>query len=281
MQNVKQIWEETSKQLKKVYDRREAETISYILLEDLFGISKTDILTAEILPFKKEELEAYIHRILQHEPIQYVTGLAHFYGRVFKIKPGALIPRPETEELCSLIIEENRIEKPKVLEVGVGSGCIGITLALEMGGPVFGTDVSNEALEIAESNAQLLGAKLTLTKSDILTTELTTTDLDILVSNPPYIPEQDKGKMHENVLRYEPDLALFVSDDDPLIFYRMIAKRGLNALKKNGRLYFEIHERFGDDTKKLLVNMGYENIIIHRDMQGKDRMLSATNSASR
>ncbi len=281
MENLRQIWEETSKQLEKVYDRREAESISCILIEDLFGINKVDILTSEPSPFKKEELERYIQRLLQNEPIQYVTGLAHFYGRIFKIKPKTLIPRPETEELCDLILEENTIENPEILEVGVGSGCIGITLALEANGKAYGTDVSNEALEISKLNAHLLEANITFVKSDILTEELPVTDLDILVSNPPYIPEQDKEKMHENVLRYEPDLALFVPNDDPLIFYRSIAERGLYALKKNGKLYFEIHERYGEDVQRLLESLGYKHVIVHKDMQGKERMVSAINSTNK
>ena len=145
---------------------------------------------------------------------------------------------------------------------------------------VFGTDVSGAALELANANASLLGAGVTFLKHDILTEPLTLDSLDILVSNPPYIPNSDKRMMHPNVLNHEPEIALFVPDDDPLIFYRRIAEEGRNALKDGGRLYFEIHENYGPQVKSLVESMGYTEVKVHLDMQGKDRMLSATNSAN-
>lgn len=277
MKNVKQIWQETAKQLEKVYDRREAENITYFLLEDAFGASKTAILFEEEVEVASDQLDGYIQKLLLHEPIQYVTGIADFYGRKFHIEPGALIPRPETEELVELILKENQVQNPRILDVGVGSGCIAVTLALELDTLVYGTDISKEAIGIAKKNAQQLGAKTQLYLSDILKEDLSEISLDILISNPPYIPEKEKGQMNKNVTQHEPDLALFVPDTDPLIFYKRIADLGLKSLKKEGKLYFEIHENFGIEIKAYLETVGYSEVNIHRDMQGKDRMLSALN----
>ncbi|SNS56820.1 release factor glutamine methyltransferase [Ekhidna lutea] len=274
MKNVKQIWQETAKQLEKVYDRREAENISHLLLEDLFGVSRAAIISDELLDLNDAKLKQSIGRLLKHEPIQYITGVADFYGRKFHIAPGALIPRPETEELVDLIIQENKIRNPRILDVGVGSGCIAVSLAIKLGGNVFGTDLSKEALEIAAKNAQELGAKINFTQHDILSSPLPEGELDILVSNPPYIPLRDQKEMRVNVLKYEPELALFVPDDDPLIFYKRIAVEGLKSLKKGGKLYFEIHENFGIEVKAHLQAVGYSEVNIHKDMQGKHRIVS-------
>jgi release factor glutamine methyltransferase len=280
MHKVKQIWEETAKQLEKVYDRREAENISYLLLEDLYEISRSSILTDDSLEIDKLILHDAIGRLLNNEPIQYVTGVADFYGRKFHLQLGALIPRPETEELVDLIIRENKISKPRILDMGVGSGCIAITLAIETKGVVFGTDISEEAISIAKKNTADLGAQVDFFENDILHEELPENELDILVSNPPYIPKAEKERMRENVTRYEPDLALFVPDDDPLLFYRRIADLGLSGLKRGGKLYFEIHENFGEEVKAYLQDAGYSEVKVHQDMQGKDRIVCATNSTS-
>ncbi|MBC6401167.1 MAG: peptide chain release factor N(5)-glutamine methyltransferase [Ekhidna sp.] len=275
--DARQIWEETSKQLEKVYARREAENISYLLLEDLLMLRKADILTGMRKDLKEKALSEAIERMLQNEPLQYVTGIAHFYGRKFKIKEGVLIPRPETEELVDLIIKENNITEPKILDVGVGSGCIGITLALETKGKVTGTDISEDALSVASANASLLEASIIFKKNDILYEESGEKQLDILVSNPPYIPESDRHKVHANVSDNEPDAALFVSDEAPLIFYKRIGEEGKRCLKTGGKLYFEIHEQYGNEVKNLLETLDYRQVSVHKDMQGKDRMVSAIN----
>lgn len=280
MHKVKQIWEETAKQLEKVYDRREAENISYLLLEDLYEISRSSILTDDSLEIDKLILHDAIGRLLNNEPIQYVTGVTDFYGNKFHLQPGALIPRPETEELVDLIIRENKISKPRILDVGVGSGCIAITLAIETKGVVFGTDISEEAISMAKKNTADLGAQVAFSENDILHEKLPENELDILVSNPPYIPKAEKERMRENVTRYEPDLALFVPDDDPLIFYKRIADLGLSGLKRGGKLYFEIHENYGEEVKAYLQDVGYSEVKVHQDMQGKDRIVCATNSTS-
>ncbi|MDE0471970.1 MAG: peptide chain release factor N(5)-glutamine methyltransferase [Ekhidna sp.] len=275
--DVKQIWGETAKQLKKVYSWREAQSISYLLLEDLFGLKKEDVIANTQKKIDKDKLREATERLLQNEPLQYATGIAHFYGRKFKIKRETLIPRPETEELVHLIIKENNITTPKILDVGTGSGCIGITLALETKGEVIATDISGDALIIASANASRLKALMVFKKHDILHEELRERQLDILVSNPPYLPESDKHKMHANVLDYEPKAALFVSDEDPLMFYKKIGKEGKRCLKTEGKLYFEIHERYGNEVKNLLKNLDYRQVKIHKDMQEKNRMVSAVN----
>lgn len=280
MQNVKQIWQETAKQLQKVYDKRESENIAYLLFEDLLGVDRPTILAESYSGLDTGKLDGAIRRLLNYEPIQYVTGIADFYGRKFEIASGALIPRPETEELVSMIVRENAVEKPKILDVGVGSGCIAIILSLEIKGEVFGTDVSVDALKIAKRNAQRLGATVSFYEQDILKKGILKQNLDIIVSNPPYIPEKEKGFMHSNVLRYEPKQALFVPDDDPILFYQRIAEEGLTSLKQGGKLYFEIHENFGKEVQEYLIQLGYMEVSIHQDMQGKDRMISAINSAN-
>ena len=279
--NVRQIWEETVKQLEKVYDRREAENISYILFEDQFQVSKSDILLDDKKTLDQPKLHKSIERLLASEPIQYVTGITEFYGRNFEIQPGVLIPRPETEELVDLILKANAIETPKILDLGVGSGCIAISLALETRSSVFATDVSKEAIHIAKRNASRLNAEVSFIQHDILSSNLPFEGLDILVSNPPYIPASDEREMHANVLDFEPDLALFVPNDDPLIFYLRIGEEGLHSLKEGGCLYFEIHEKYGLEIKQLLESQGYRHVVVHKDMQGKDRMISAINSANR
>ncbi len=280
MQNVKQIWQETAKQLEKVYDRREAENISFLLLEDAFDIKRMDILAEENKTVSLDRLDILLKRLLKNEPIQYVTGVADFYGRKFSLSPGALIPRPETEELCELILKENKIDKPRILEVGVGSGCIAITLSLELGVEVFGTDISEEAIGVAKRNSAALESAVLIYESDVLAENLPEDELDILVSNPPYIPQQDHHEIRENVTKYEPDVALFVPNDDPILFYKRIADLGLKSLKKGGKLYFEIHENYGGDVISYLGKKGYTAMHVHKDMHGKDRMVSATNSTN-
>ncbi len=272
---LRHIWKETTKQLIKVYDEREATNISYLLLEDLFDAKREDVVSGFHIEVDALKLQVAIDRLLGCEPLQYVTEMAYFFGRKFHVEPRVLIPRPETEELVCLILNENKIAEPRILDVGTGSGCIAITLALDTKGSIFATDISEEALKIAHDNASSLNAKVAFQMNDVIFQDLEVNGLDILVSNPPYIPESDRETMHPNVLEYEPSLALFVDNQTPLIFYERIGMQGLTSLKKGGRLYFEIHERYGLEVKSLLSNLGYQQIKVHQDMQGKDRMVSA------
>lgn len=221
-----------------------------------------------------EKLIADFERLKTGEPIQYILGKGPFYGREFIVTPDTLIPRNETEELVHLIIKENPKPKLRILDVGTGTGCIPISLALELKEPeVYGIDISEEALKIASLNAENLKAKVNFEKCDILTQVPKTRILDILVSNPPYIPIEEKGLMHRNVIDFEPELALFVTDEDPLIFYQKIAEKGKDLLKPGGKLYFEINERYGLLVSELLKILGYQSVKVHKDLNGKDRIV--------
>ena len=281
MKSIKEIWEEIAGKLADVYEPREARGVAKILLQDVFGIVQSDFLLDEGKKINEKELEKYVDRLLTHEPVQYVTGIAHFYGKEFKVEKGVLIPRPETEELVRLIVDQNTLGKPRVLDVGIGSGCIAISLAHELSARVYGIDISEKAVEVALINSRKLGADCEFSLCNVLETTPNIKDLDILVSNPPYVPNRDKLTMDLNVLDFEPEKALFVPDDNPLKFYRRIAEFGTDALKPAGRLYFEIHEAYAEELKFLVEETGYSEVVIYQDMQGKDRMLSAINSTSR
>jgi release factor glutamine methyltransferase len=274
MVSVRILWEETVEKLEKIYPRKEAEQIVYLLLEESFRIPKNAILLYEQLPVNTELFDSHVERLLLAEPIQYVINKAHFFGHDFYVDRSVLIPRPETEELVDLIVKRHQHEKISLLDIGTGSGCIAISLALALNGDFFAMDYSDEALHVAKQNAKNLKANVHFLNNDVLNEPFPVSDLDLIVSNPPYIPESDRNLMHRNVLDYEPDMALFVQNDDPLCFYRSIAEQGKLSLKKPGWLYFEIHELYGDAIVQLLNGLGY-SCNIHQDLQGKDRMVSA------
>jgi len=260
----------------EIYDVQEAENLVNWLLEHHLGMRRIDMmrfLEEEDLP---QKLWGDFDRLKAGEPIQYILGKAPFYGREFLVNSATLIPRNETEELVHLILKENKSEGLKVLDIGTGTGCIPISLALEMNRPeMYGLDVSKDALTIAAKNAKMLHASVTFLACNILEENPEVNDLDILVSNPPYIPEKGKSEMHQNVLDFEPGLALFVPDNDPLLFYRVIAEKGQKLLKPDGKLYFEIHEDFGTEVEELIQSLGYSGIRVLKDLNDKDRMIVA------
>lgn len=257
------------------YDSIEAENLVNWLLEHHLGLRRVDMmhfLEEDKLP---QALRFDFEKLKSGMPIQYILGHGPFYGREFLVTADTLIPRNETEELVHLIIKENPQPNLRVLDIGTGTGCIPITLALEMKNPeVFAVDISKEALEVASENAENLHAKVHFLRCDILKEMPQVEELDILVSNPPYIPIEEKGLMHSNVLDFEPGLALFVTDEDPLIFYRIISEKGKKLLKPTGKIYFEINERFGEPVTELLLTLGYQNVRIIKDLNGKDRMVT-------
>lgn len=261
------------------YDPIEAETLVNWLLEHHLGMRRVDMmhfLEEKDLP---EALKKDFERLKTGEPIQYILGQGPFYGREFKVSPATLIPRNETEELVHLIIKENLQANLRILDIGTGTGCIPITLALEMkNAELFGIDISEEALEIARENAKALQAKVKFLTCDILAEMPPLSDLDLIVSNPPYIPFNEKEEMHRNVLDFEPHLALFVSTDDPLVFYKKIVEKGKHLLKPHGKIYFEINERFGNDVVRVLSALNYNEIRIIKDLNGKERIISGHNS---
>lgn len=259
------------------YDKQEAESLVSWLFEHHLGWRRSDILNRADEASFPPKLFKDFERIKAGEPIQYILGKGPFYGREFLVTPATLIPRNETEELVHLIIKENRKDGLKILDVGTGTGCIPITLALEMANPeVFAVDISEDALEVARQNSDLLNAKVIFSTCDILTQAPAVRELDILVSNPPYIPVQEKNQMHKNVLDFEPGLALFVSNEDPLIFYRAIAEKGKQLLKPGGKLYFEINEKYGKQVADLLEELGYSEVKVLKDLNEKDRIAKAT-----
>lgn len=274
---TKQIFHETIKKLERVYDPSEARSIAKLLFEDGFGVYAPELALQEMTNIDPAILHECTTRLINNEPIQYITGVADFYGRTFDIRPGVFIPRPETEELVSLVLQEKRASNLAILEVGVGSGCIAVTLAVEVGREVYGTDISDEAISLTQKNATTLKGPTHLMSHDILSSNLPLSNLDVLVSNPPYIPKKERIWMRDNVLCFEPESALFVPDEDPLVFYKRIAEAGKQSLKKGGKVYVEIHEKFGVEVVNCFHALGYLHTKIHRDMQGKDRIVSAVN----
>ena len=274
MTTLQGLFQEYSNKIQKLYPKQEAESLVLWLFESYLGKKRMDILKNETLENLPSGLTIAVENLLMGMPIQYILGKGPFYGREFVVSPAVLIPRNETEELVHLIIKENPKESLHILDIGTGSGCIPVTLALEMKMPtVFGIDISEEALDIAKKNADLLQSKVDFIQSDILKEELPFEDLDIIVSNPPYVRHSEKNLMHTNVLAYEPHLALFVYDEDPLLFYREISQKAKKALKTGGKIYFEINEAFGKETKELMEKIGFEEVKIFEDLNGKERMV--------
>ena len=269
-------------QLKTIYEDSEAENISDWVIEYITGITKTDrIINKEIplSPGQELQINQYLHRLLLHEPVQYVLNEAWFYGLKFYVNKNVLIPRPETEELVEWIISDCKfpIDKLSILDIGSGSGCIPIALKKKLAkADVWSCDISQEALKVANQNATTLGVNVKFEELDFLNEEHRENlpAFDIIVSNPPYIPEKDKENMRSNVIDHEPATALFVPDNDALIFYKAIADFGKKHLIKNGIMYMEINESFGNKTSVLFQSKGYRTVL-KKDMQGKERMIKA------
>lgn len=262
--------------LEPLYGNGEARAITDYVLDVCFGLSKADILCGavdEMTAEKTAELNKIFGRLTEGEPVQYVLGRAEFSGRWFNVRPGVLIPRPETEELCAWITSDSKASgSPKVLDIGTGSGCIAITLQLDMPeSKVTAWDISADALDVARENAQLLGANVNFVRQDALNAK-PEGEWDVIVSNPPYICEKEKKDMAVNVLEHEPQTALFVPDADPLLFYRAITRLAVQTLSKGGRLYFEINPIYADDTCRMMRAEGMTAVELRSDMYGKQRM---------
>lgn len=262
--------------LEPLYGNGEARAITDYVLDVCFGLSKADILCGaveEMTAGKTAELNKIFGRLTKGEPVQYVLGRAEFSGRWFNVRPGVLIPRPETEEICAWITADSKASgSPKVLDIGTGSGCIAITLQLDMPeSKVTAWDISADALDVARENAQLLGANVNFVKQDALNAK-PEGEWDVIVSNPPYICEKEKKDMAVNVLEHEPHTALFVPDADPLLFYRAITRLAVQTLNKGGRLYFEINPIYADDTCRMMRAEGMTAVELRSDMYGKQRM---------
>lgn len=263
-----------------VFEATEAENFFAIILEELKGWKRIDLAMNPEYEMKGEEIAEWNGILAQLEaqrPIQYIFGKAYFYGLEFKVDENTLIPRPETEELVEWIITYSvNKQNLKVLDIGTGSGCIAISLAKNMKeAEVSAIDVSEKALGIAKENALANGADVTFHLMNILEAETLSEKYDIIVSNPPYVRHLEKAEIKPNVLEHEPHLALFVEDNDPLIFYRKIATLAKKHLTQNGRLYFEINQYLGPETVAMLEAQGFSNVILKKDFAGNDRMVLA------
>ncbi|MDD3566985.1 MAG: peptide chain release factor N(5)-glutamine methyltransferase [Bacteroidales bacterium] len=266
-------------ELESLYPLSEAKAIARIAIESVSNKSIHDAIANPQLTLSNDEstlLEYYISQLKLQKPIQYILGNTEFFGLNLRVTPSVLIPRPETEELVDWILKTHNSTSPSILDIGTGSGCIAIALAKNIpGAKVFALDISPEALVLASENAEKNDASVTFINKNILhlPTELDGSPFDIIVSNPPYVRESEKKLMEPNVLEYEPELALYVSDANPLEFYKAIASVAQKHLKPKGWVYCEINEAFGIETASIFAEMGFSDLTIRKDINGKERML--------
>ena len=274
MEKVSNILSYFREELSAVADEREITSWYYISMEYLLVYNRSDCIINSNQVLNKSQLskiKQIVAELKTHKPIQYILGKTEFYGLKIKVNEHTLIPRPETEQLVDWILKENFVA---ALDIGTGSGCIPIALAKHTDAKVLAIDVCEDALLIAEENAKNNEVEIDFIHQDILQTN-SLQKVDLIVSNPPYVLESEKEKMQENVLDYEPELALFVEDKNPLIFYKKIASLAINFLNENGKLFFEINAKFGKETIEMLADIGFVNIELKKDMNDKDRMIKA------
>lgn len=263
------------------YPDTEASAIAKAILTDVFQLSTTDLYASKDMNFstnQAEKLEVIITRLRANEPLQYILGNCYFCGLDFHVEPGVLIPRPETAELVEWIISDRKSsDSPiRILDIGTGSGCISISLAKNLPqSEVHAWDISEDAIRIASDNANRLDANVRFRQTDVLGQVPTNTMMNVIVSNPPYITEAERTDMDANVTDWEPDTALFVPDNAPLLFYERITDIGKQILTPDGTLYFEINQRFGTETVDMLRKKGYRNVELRKDLSGNDRMIKA------
>ena len=265
--------------LQEIYPPEEVKALSMLICCDMLGLDALDIYMGKdiiLSECKQRELENIIFRLQKNEPIQYIRGFAEFGGRKFKVAPGVLIPRPETEELVEVMLKEVP-SGARILDIGTGSGCIAISLSKMLpDAKVTAWDISDTALCIARRNNEALQASVCFVQRDVLAYVPGSGErYDVIVSNPPYVTESEKQEMERNVLDWEPFSALFVPDNDPLLFYRRIAELGKGMLASGGRLYFEINRAFGEATATMLRAQGYTNLRVLKDISGNDRIVIA------
>ena len=269
------------KELKQHYGTAEGYALYRLVMEECFGLTHTDILLGKDNQISEENQARLLEitgRLLKNEPVQYVLGYADFCGHRFAVRPGVLIPRPETELLVQKALElgygMEGVTEPEALDIGTGSGCIAVSMALA-GCRVTAMDISEEALEIAMQNATALNAEVVFVHENILQPSRTAQQWHVIVSNPPYICLHEAEAMERNVLDYEPHNALFVPDTAPLIFYRAIASYAMSHLSAGGWLCLEINQAYPDEMEKLLSSFGFKDVTIQKDQYGKDRIAYA------
>lgn len=270
-----------AKELSPIYDEHEIDSFFYILLEAFHQMKRVDLAMNQNFELDTMQLlqwETVLSQLLEQRPIQYILGETEFFGLPFYVTEDTLIPRPETEELVDWIIEKSKSKdqksKLKILDIGTGTGCIAISLAKNLpNADVYALDVSSKALEIATKNAKRNNVNITFLNQSILETDDLNQQFDIIVSNPPYVRNLEKHEIKKNVLDFEPHLALFVEDDDALLFYRKITQLAQKNLTSDGELYFEINQYLGKEMITLLENHKFSNIELRKDIYGNDRML--------
>lgn len=276
---VKRIAQIIYDELSGYYTRSEVSALTRIIATEMLGVAQMTYFLKDDVTLKAEQeamLFNAIERLKKQEPIQYIQGYSDFCGLRFKVTPATLIPRPETSELVEWVASE-ATGNERILDIGTGSGCIAISLAHKLPeSNVTAWDISTAALAVAAENSRNNGTEVTFERVDILSYEPKSAQFYIIVSNPPYIKENEKSTMHNNVLDWEPHTALFVPDSDPLLFYRTIAEKGLQMLVPNGTLYFEINRAHGTETMKMLADYGYTDIELRKDFADNDRMIKAT-----
>jgi len=271
--------------LKEIYPKTEIDTFFFLLIEEKLNLQRVDSVMHPdflIIDAILSELKVILKRLLKEEPIQYIIGNTEFYGLPFKVNKNTLIPRPETEELVEWVLKEvtelqiRKIEKISILDIGTGTGCIPISLAKNLSNSsISAIDVSGDALKVAQQNATLNNVEISFLEMDILETKELPQQYNLIVSNPPYIRELEKVEISNNVLENEPHLALFVEDNNPLIFYSKIADLARIHLKKGGLLFFEINQYLGKETVEMLKQKDYNTITLKKDLFGNDRMVKA------
>ncbi|HEX8562599.1 MAG TPA: peptide chain release factor N(5)-glutamine methyltransferase [Flavobacterium sp.] len=278
---IRQYRKHFIEQLSTTVDSIEAENIFYLVLESLRNLRRVDLALQTNLEFDEHEIEHWnsvLDQLKQEVPVQYIVGEAHFCGLRFEVNNSVLIPRPETEELVEWIVQSVKFGgKEQILDIGTGSGCIAISLAHRLPDAVVSAiDVSGMALDVAVRNARKNSVHVDFLILDILRCEKLAGKYDIIVSNPPYVRNLEKAEISKNVLEYEPHLALFVEDDDALIFYLKIADLAMQSLSDDGVLFFEINQYLGAATCQMLRNKGFSNVELRKDIYGNDRMIMAS-----
>lgn len=280
---LKEYRKQFSESLSNIYPITEVDSFFFLLIEEFLGLQRIDVSTQpdfEIVPKQLDILNSALKRLQKEEPIQYILGKTEFYGLPFKVDKHVLIPRPETEELVDWVIKDvnaGNIEKPiTILDIGTGSGCISISLAKNIpDGQVSAIDISLDAIATAYENTQINDVDIDFLHMDILNAKELPTKYDIIVSNPPYVRQLEKVEIKNNVLENEPHIALFVENDDPLIFYEAISELAKQHLTKKGVIYFEINQYLGNETVDLLKSKGFSNIELRKDLFGNHRMIKA------
>ena len=254
-------------QLAGIYSRNEIQSICFMVMQNLCGCTKAALFAADTLSLTEEQqsrLNSLMERLQKKEPIQYIIGHCHFFDINLEVNRNVLIPRPETEELVEWILKDNIQKEGSLFDICTGSGCIAITIKkYKPNFQVSALDLSEEAIATAKRNAEENECEIRFITDDII------------VSNPPYVMEKEKAQMEANVLEYEPAMALFVPNENPLVFYEAIGKFGLTHLNDGGKLYFEINEALGKETQELLEKQGYQEVTLKKDIFGKDRMIRA------